>query len=78
MQEWLADETGLEPEQIVVLPVRIGGDFGGKGYIMDELLAYYLARETGRPVQMAMSQTEDFIAGVHRHGATIRMKSERG
>src|SRR5881628_192445 len=41
----------------------------------DELLAYYLARETGRPVQMAMSQTEDFIAGVHRHGATIRMKS---
>jgi CO/xanthine dehydrogenase Mo-binding subunit len=75
MQEWLAEETGLEPEQIVVLPVRIGGDFGGKGYIMDELLAYYLARETGRPVQMAMSQTEDFIAGVHRHGATIRMKS---
>ena len=75
MQEWLAEETGLAPEQIVVLPVCIGGDFGGKGYIMDELLAYFLARATGRPVQMAMSQTEEFIAGVHRHGAAIRIKS---
>jgi len=39
------------------------------------LLAFYLARATARPVQMAMSQTEEFIAGVHRHGATIRIKS---
>ncbi|MGH7844776.1 MAG: xanthine dehydrogenase family protein molybdopterin-binding subunit [Candidatus Binatia bacterium] len=75
MQEWMAEETGLLPDQIVVLPVRIGGDFGGKGYIMDELLAYHLARATNRPVQMAMSQSEDFSAGVHRHGATIRIKS---
>jgi len=75
MQEWLAEELGLPHDHVVLLPVRVGGDFGGKGYIIDELLAYFLARATGRPVQMAMSQTEEFLAGVHRHGATVHIKS---
>ncbi|MBI2986724.1 MAG: xanthine dehydrogenase family protein molybdopterin-binding subunit [Deltaproteobacteria bacterium] len=75
MRQWFFEATGVSLEKIVVMPVRIGGDFGGKGYIMDELLAFFLARACGRPVQMVMSQNEEFAAGIHRHGATIRIKS---
>jgi carbon-monoxide dehydrogenase large subunit len=75
LRDYLAHAIGLDAEQIVTMPARIGGDFGGKGYIVDEALAYYLARATGRPVQMVMTQNEEFTAGVPRHGATIRLKS---
>jgi CO/xanthine dehydrogenase Mo-binding subunit len=75
LKEWFAFATGVDEEEVVVMPVRIGADFGGKGYILDEALAYFLARASGRPVQMVMSQNEEFIAGVHRHPAVIRIKS---
>ena len=75
LRESFSHATGVDPEQIVVMPARIGADFGGKGYIVDEALAYFLARASGRPVQMVMSQNEEFIAGIHRHAATIRIKS---
>lgn len=57
------------------MPVSIGGDFGGKGFLVDEPLAYLLARATGRPVKMAMSYTEELLAGVPRHAAAITIKS---
>ena len=75
LKEWFAFATGVDEEEVVVMPVRIGADFGGKGYILDEALAYFLARGSGRPVQMVMSQNEEFVAGVHRHPAVIRIKS---
>jgi len=74
-RDWLAEAVGLPAEQITVLPVAIGGDFGGKGFLTDEPAAYYLARATGRPVRMVMTYTEELTAGVPRHGAVIRIKS---
>ncbi|HYU19861.1 MAG TPA: xanthine dehydrogenase family protein molybdopterin-binding subunit [Chloroflexota bacterium] len=75
VREYLAQATGLAAEQFIVMPNRIGGDFGGKGYIVDEALAYFLAKASGRPVQMVMSQNEEFQAGIPRHAAVIRIKS---
>jgi CO/xanthine dehydrogenase Mo-binding subunit len=74
-RDWLAEAVGLPAERITVLPVAIGGDFGGKGFLTDEPAAYYLARATGRPVKMLMTYTEELTAGVPRHGAVIRIKS---
>ena len=71
----MASATGLPAEQFVTMPAYIGGDFGGKGYIVDEVLAYYLAKATGRPVQMVMRQNEEFQAGIPRHAALVRIKS---
>src|SRR5262245_9938793 len=49
LKEWFAFATGVDEEEVVVMPVRIGADFGGKGYILDEALPYFLARGRGRP-----------------------------
>jgi CO/xanthine dehydrogenase Mo-binding subunit len=75
IRQYLAQATGLPAERFVAMPNRIGGDFGGKGYIVDEALAYFLAKATGHPVQMVMSLNEEFQAGIPRHGAVVRIKS---
>jgi CO/xanthine dehydrogenase Mo-binding subunit len=55
--------------------VTIGGDFGGKGSLMDTLLCYHLALATRRPVKMAMNSFEELTAGNPRHSANIRLKT---
>jgi CO/xanthine dehydrogenase Mo-binding subunit len=73
--EYLSDATGVPAEQFVVMPTPIGGDFGGKGFLMDEALAYFLARASGRPIRMVMSMTEEFQGGIPRHAALITLRS---
>ncbi len=75
MRDWLVYATGIDPERIVILPTQIGGDFGGKAYLWDEALATFLARASGRPIRMVTSQNDEFLGGIHRHAATIRIKS---
>lgn len=53
----------------------MGGDFGGKGAIMDEILCYFLSQATGRPVRMDMRRSEELIASYPRHPALITIKS---
>jgi CO/xanthine dehydrogenase Mo-binding subunit len=72
---YLSQATGVPPEQFVVMPTPIGGDFGGKGFLMDEAAAYFLARASSRPVRMVMSMNEEFQGGIPRHAALIRIKS---
>ena len=75
MPGYLSQATGVPAEQFVIMPTPIGGDFGGKGYLMDEACAYLLAQATGRPIQMVMSMNEEFQGGVPRHAALIKIKS---
>jgi len=56
-------------------PVVIGGDFGGKGSLMDTLLCYYLARAAHRPVKMVMNSFEELTAGNPRHSASISLRT---
>jgi CO/xanthine dehydrogenase Mo-binding subunit len=71
----LADATGLPEERIRLQPVFIGGDFGGKGSLMDAAVCYHLAQRTGRPVKMVMTYTEELMAGNPRHIAQITLRS---
>lgn len=75
MGDWLAQATGLDRKQFVMFPTQVGGDFGGKAYLWDEALAYFLARASGRPIRMVTNQNDEFLGGIHRHAATIRIKS---
>ncbi len=75
VKEQLSEALGLAPEQIVVNLTPIGGDFGGKGSLMDLPLCYYLAKVTGRPVKMVMSYTEELMASNPRHPGVITMKT---
>ena len=74
-QKLLADAVEIPQEQVVVHPVCIGGDFGGKGSLMDSPLCYHLSKRTGRPVKMVMSYTEELMAGNPRHPATISLRT---
>lgn len=71
----LAEAVGVPAERIVIHVAAIGGDFGGKGSLMDLPLCYFLARHTGRPVRMVMSYAEELTAGNPRHAAVIVVKT---
>jgi CO/xanthine dehydrogenase Mo-binding subunit len=71
----LADAIQVPEERIVVHVIPIGGDFGGKGSLMDTTLCYHLAQRTGRPVKMVMSYTEELMAGNPRHPTTVYLRT---
>jgi len=75
LKELLSDCLLTPQEQIVIHPLPIGGDFGGKGATMDTPLCYHLSRLTGRPVKMVMTYTEELMAANPRHPAIITLKT---
>jgi CO/xanthine dehydrogenase Mo-binding subunit len=75
LKELLSHALKRPPEQIRVNLTPIGGDFGGKGSLMDLPLAYHLARVTGRPVKMLMRYAEELMAGNPRHPSVITMRT---
>jgi carbon-monoxide dehydrogenase large subunit len=75
LKELLAHALQLPRERIRVNLTPIGGDFGGKGSLMDLPLAYHLARVTGRPVKMVMRYAEELMAGNPRHPSIITLRT---
>lgn len=74
-KEMLSEAISVPAEKIVIHVSTIGGDFGGKGALMDLPLCYFLAQQTGRPVRMIMTYTEELIAGNPRHAAVMVVKT---
>ncbi len=58
----VSDVLDIPLSQISVMPVEIGGGFGGKLGIYLEPLAAILAKKVGRPVKMTMTRNEVFEA----------------
>ncbi len=71
----LARQLEIPKDQIHVHVVAVGGDFGGKGALMDIPICYQLAKATRRPVKMVMTYHEELTAGDPRHSSVIRIKS---
>ena len=72
----LAAAIGVPPEGIRVNPTYIGGDFGGKGSIMDAPICYYLAERTGKPVKIVMTYVEELMASSNaRHPSVISIRT---
>jgi CO/xanthine dehydrogenase Mo-binding subunit len=61
--------------EIVFQLSPVGGDFGGKGSLMDVPICYCLAKATGRPVKMVMSYFEELTAANPRHPAIVTIRS---
>jgi carbon-monoxide dehydrogenase large subunit len=74
-RQLLAQLLELPEDKVVIHPVHIGGDFGGKGSIADMPIEYVLARRTGRPIKMVMTYTEELIAANPRHASVIRIRT---
>jgi CO/xanthine dehydrogenase Mo-binding subunit len=71
----LATAIGVDAEKVLVNPLYVGGDFGGKSSPWNEPLCYFLSKKTGRPVKMVMDYQEEFMAGNPRHGAVIKVRT---
>ena len=65
---------GVQESTIKVVPMEIGGGFGGKGTGYLEPVAAVLSRKTGRPVKMVMSRQEVFEGTGPSSGSFIRCK----
>ena len=58
IRDYLAGILNLPISRIRVIPMEIGGGFGGKDVVYMDPLAAVLAKKTGRPVKIAMSRAE--------------------
>jgi CO/xanthine dehydrogenase Mo-binding subunit len=71
----LAQALGIADEQIRVNATYVGGDFGGKGDARDLPIAYFLARQAGRPVKIVMSFAEELTASNPTHPTVVTIRS---
>ena len=65
---------GIPVSQINVVPMEIGGGFGGKTVIYLEPVAAALSKKAGRPVKISMARPEVFEATGPTSGSFIRVK----
>ena len=75
LRDQLAAALEVPVERIIVDAGYIGGDFGAKGFSIDEYILIILARETGRPVRYVTRYTDELRATNTRHGGRIRMRT---
>lgn len=78
LRNQMAAALGVPADRLDIDAGHIGGDFGGKGYSVDEYTCYYLARATGRPVKAVMSYVDELGAANVRHAATLRLRTAVG
>ncbi|MCH7800191.1 MAG: molybdopterin-dependent oxidoreductase, partial [Chloroflexi bacterium] len=69
-----ARTLGVDVSQVKVVPLEIGGGFGGKLPPYLEPLAALLSRKTGYPVKAVMDRTEVLLATGPTSGANVRIK----
>ena len=74
MRTYLCKLLRLEQSKVRVIPAEIGGGFGGKTLVYLEPVALLLARQSGRPVKLAMSREEVFRATGPAPGSYSRIK----
>ncbi|MGH7798095.1 MAG: xanthine dehydrogenase family protein molybdopterin-binding subunit [Candidatus Binatia bacterium] len=71
----LAKCLSIAEERIRMIPVNVGGEFGGKGDGVDLPVLYFLAQKTGQPVKIVMSYAEELSAGNPAHPTIITIRS---
>jgi CO/xanthine dehydrogenase Mo-binding subunit len=71
----LARAVDILEESIRVNVVSVGGDFGGKGDARDLPVAYFLAKQSGRPVKIIMTYAEELTAANPTHPTVVQVRS---
>lgn len=74
VRDQAATVLGIPVSNIKVIPMEIGGGFGGKTLIYLEPVAALLSKKTGKPVKVAMSRTEVFEGTGPTSGSFMRVK----
>ncbi len=74
MRDQSALVLGIPLSQIKVIPLEIGGGFGGKTLVYLEPLSALLSKKTGRPVKVSMSRQEVFEGTGPTSGSFMKVK----
>ena len=69
-----ASMLGIPVSSVNVVPMEIGGGFGGKTLVYLEPLAVLLSKKTGKPVKVSMNRAEVLEATGPTSGAYMRVK----
>ena len=72
--EGTADALGIPVSRIKVVPMEIGGGFGGKTSVYLEPLAVLLSRKSGQPVKLTMSRADVLEATGPTSGTYTKIK----
>jgi isoquinoline 1-oxidoreductase beta subunit len=75
VRETLARQFGLSAETVLVHSCRIGGGFGARTIVRQELEAALLARAAGWPVKVQWSRAAEFADGFHRPPSSHRIRA---
>ena len=70
----IASFLKLPLSRIKVVPVEVGGGFGGKGILLLAPLCALLTQKTGQPVKMVMTREEDLRASRAAPSSAITLK----
>lgn len=75
VRETLARHFGLSAERVLVHACRIGGGFGARTIVRQEMEAALLAQAAGRPVKVQWSRAAEFTDGFHRPPSSHRIRA---
>ena len=68
-----AESLGVDLDDIKIVPMPVGGGFGGKFVLIEPLVAA-AAKATGRPVLLQFTREEDFLTGNPAPDCQIKIK----
>jgi isoquinoline 1-oxidoreductase len=74
-KEEVAKELGIPAKNVRVMPVFVGGGFGGKSMNRQIVEAARCAKMSGKPVQVAWSRKEEFFYDTFRPAALVKIQS---
>ncbi|HYA87050.1 MAG TPA: molybdopterin cofactor-binding domain-containing protein [Nitrospirota bacterium] len=75
VKEEVAREIGIPPNNVRVMPVFVGGGFGGKTNNRQVVEAARCSKLCGKPVQVAWTRKEEFFYDTFRPAAMVTIKS---
>ena len=73
LRDDIAKLIHLPPHKVRVIPMPVGGGFGGKVELLEPLLAL-VARHLGRPVRLALHRSNEFVVGHHAPDAVFELE----
>jgi len=75
VKDQVADALNFASENVRIMPVFVGGGFGGKSASQQAIEAARLAKLTGKPVQVAWTREEEFFYDTYRPASVVKIRS---
>jgi len=74
LRHLVAKILNLPINKVRVIRPHVGGAFGGKDQVFDEIIAALLSKKTSKPVKIELTREEDLAMISTRHAFSIRVK----